>query len=70
MCYFDHAAEDAEYEFNARYDYIREAYGPSAEGLADEQEDYEPPYLGPMGDWQFRICACAAHPAPEDEIPF
>lgn len=61
--------EDQEYEFNARYDYIREAYGPSAEGLADEQEDYEPPYLGPMGDWQFRICACQKDYG-FDEIPF
>jgi hypothetical protein len=28
---FDHRNEDAEYEFNARYDYVREAYGDAAD---------------------------------------
>lgn len=28
---FDYRNEDAEYEFNARYDYVREAYGDTAE---------------------------------------
>jgi hypothetical protein len=28
---FDYRYEDAEYEFNARYDYMREAYGDTAE---------------------------------------
>jgi hypothetical protein len=32
----DQWLEDQEYEANARYDYIREAYGPSAEGLEDD----------------------------------
>lgn len=32
------AREEMDSEWNARYDYIREAYGPTAEGLADEHE--------------------------------
>jgi hypothetical protein len=33
---FDYRNEDAEYEFNARYDYVREAYGDAADFNAGE----------------------------------
>jgi len=33
---FDYRNEDAEYEFNARYDYVREAYGDMADFNAGE----------------------------------
>lgn len=41
----DQALEDAEYEANARYDYLREAYGATAEGLEDyDDEGKDVPY--------------------------
>ena len=68
---FDHRNEDAEYEFNARYDYVREAYGNMADfNNGEAYNDYldECGYEGvePLGraaweaDWAARDAARAA----------
>ncbi len=62
--YYDQYQDDMDYEFNAQYDYIKEAYGPTAEGLADEHE-VDPPYIGKIEAWEFCMCDCANY-----EIPF
>jgi hypothetical protein len=57
QAYRDHC----DYEFNARYDYIREAFGDTARDLdnmyPDEFEGV--PELGPVPSWEFRLCECA-----------
>jgi hypothetical protein len=77
---FDYRNEDAEYEFNARYDYVREAYGDTAEfnkgeayyGYLDEcaYEGVEP--LG-RAAWEADCAARAkvrALPSYDDEADF
>lgn len=54
----DQRAENDDYEANAPYDYLREAYGPSAVGLDDGDDfDYGMPRLtGPAyTDWECRL---------------
>ncbi len=66
MTYLELIQEDQDYEFNAQYDYVREAYGPTGEGLADDEHDDQPPYLTPIiggvrviPSYEFRLCECA-----------
>jgi hypothetical protein len=54
--------EHADYEANAGFDYLREAYGATAEGLADDDGQPEdcPPFLRNTGFWSAQVCACRA----------
>jgi hypothetical protein len=73
---FDYRNEDAEYEFNARYDYVREAYGDTAEfNKGEAYYDYldECAYEGvePLGRAAWEAdCAARALPSYDDEADF
>jgi hypothetical protein len=50
--------EAMDYEANATHDYLSELRAEHAEDCVEEYED-QAPFLGPIRDWEFRICACA-----------
>jgi len=82
MYFFDQRAEDDEYEANARYDYIREAYAATAEGLDDGDFEYFDPaeevrfLRSPVPacfagcTWDVASRGAVALPTTFDDIPF
>ena len=67
---FDRAQEELEYEFNARYDYVREAYG----DMVEDPRTLEYEAQADAAEWAAEQAAFIGprRPAPvyEDDIPF
>lgn len=68
---YDPAREELEYEFNAQFDYIREAYGdlapdPEVEAFGDYLDACEREGENPLGfdEWRAAHAARRARPAP------
>lgn len=58
--------EDLDYEFNARYDYASEAFGPA---FNDYEHDDDDEFIGPLIPEVFNHPVYVA-PTPDDDIPF
>lgn len=81
---FDRYQEEMDYEFNAQFDYVREAYAateldPYHEGYCDYLNDCEQEGDDPLGfdDWKASLREVRTAPTPlvmadygDDEIPF
>jgi hypothetical protein len=67
---FDHAQEELEYEFNARYDYVREAYGDMVEDEATLLAEAEACYAEWLAEQEAFIGPRLPAPVYEDDIPF